>query len=339
MVEEKSDKDPSLIGKIESIVQGDSFSWRDLGYKSPDEALIRYVGFIRTVPEMYLPKELLPPNRKLSQPLPLDLEIKALVLAGLIGDQNALVTSSELITSGYNVWGLNTEELKGLKEEILPSAREWADKQIETDKEKIKENQESKERFLLESWNVDRMDLLADLISSLPSRQVRNIKELVERYKNIQRPIIASLAKELEEIVKIEDSNTRRETVHELANKLIGIVGYLTYLTPNEIREINQFEHSKGFLFLDTFRDIFPLIYNSSTLAKQRDELFETTGRFVSSGKEADLINQREGAIDSLLYGAKDNHSVRSRLDKLRGRRGRRRVSLGIEVPTEEKLD
>jgi hypothetical protein len=320
MPEERLDnQQPELVEQLPDI-QPRVGAWAKFPemYRGPSDVIKAHIRAIRFNPSIFLPQEPLPKDVKRGEPLPLELEVKALLKSNMVGDNSlAMVTNEELLSIASQLWGLDDERLLALRKEILPSAQEWLDQQSEQEKRKWGETQEAKDRFLLEAWNTDRMDLLTDLVATLPSNQVANVEGLAGRYKNLQRPIVEALGTELEAVAGVEDENARREQVHALADRLRDVVGQLTYLAPDEIEEVNGNEQQKGFVFLDTFKDIYPELYRSAALAKKRYQAIQIRGVSNSQGEEVHLLQVRNEAKKKLVYGAKNNRSVRSLGDKL----------------------
>src|SRR5579885_513303 len=256
------------------------------GWQSPVDALHQSLGLIRNAPIfLQMAGELLPEDHQRGDPLPIDLELKALLFTGTVGrDPRSLVTIDEFLAAAPSVWNMTSEQIRGLKEQMLPEAEMWLSVQREKQVERYETEKEGENRFLLLSWDSQRFQVLTEQV--LPQSDMQSIQQLLRAFTKFQREALRQAFDSARNALEIGDTSTRRA-------------------------EISRNEQAKGYLFLDSIADQLPTLDRTYEAGRIYHDTLQKEGTYFSDdSQQIQLLAERERAISQLLYGAKTQHSV-----------------------------
>ena len=286
------------------------------GWTKPADPINESLRRLRSDDPSYLDRFLrepntVPDNHQPGEPLPIDIELKALFAQGAIGrEPQSMVTVEEFLSAAPEIWGLNPGQVAHLRDHTLPEIEAWVQVWDEKEKESRHEEIERQNRFILQTWAQPRFHtLLTDVLPHVTSQDIHTALQAFQRFhgNDLERAFDAA-----EDAQGIDDAEQRRQAMQKSVDIILGLAARITRLHPTELNKIAENERFHGYLFLDSLAEQYPLFESSYDEAHKMEENLNATGAHVSQGAEFELLRRREEAIESLRYGAKDARSVQS---------------------------
>lgn len=254
-------------------------------------------------------------------PLPLDLELRALCRTGVVSGSRAMLTEDELLAAAPKVWGLNEEAMETFRLRTLPEAEAFGNKKQEEEGEQFKKEQEEKNKFILETWDQKRFDMLVQqVLPTVSPADVSNIQTLLQELTTRQIDTLKSNSIAAQAALAIKNPVARRETLESVVVERLGLASELTYLTPEELQKIAEKEQS-GYVYLNSIAEHFSVLHRTEQMQKQKERIFNEKGSHTSSNRgQIVSLEERKLAIESFVYGADNNVSIQTVNDLLSGR-------------------
>lgn len=295
-------------------------AWRKFPdiYKKPEDAILQTLRMLRANPQAFFRDETSVPS---SKPLALEKELEMLLKVGAIGDApTALVTISEFRDVAAGVWGLNYAQEQRLFEETLHEAERKVQEQLQQSRAEMAQVREKKQLFILRTWSPERFTLLEELLLGLNTSPEVDFKISVTRFNALELPKVLELQARVEKVINQGNQAERRIELDLLTGTVLDVIHRLVYTTDDEVDLITSTEQRQGYLFLDSLASAASTFYRTAAVAKKRAQSLQLQGSHTSGGEEAFLLDQREQAINGLLYGANTSTSTRSLSDRIRRR-------------------
>ncbi|NTU46415.1 hypothetical protein HGA88_02210 [Candidatus Roizmanbacteria bacterium] len=280
--------------------------------------VIRQSGSIKDVLSVIDPEYVFPNDDKEPRKPPIEAELRLLFGLNVVGvKRTSLVSVDELRKSAAKVWELKEADLEKFTQALDPLVELY-----------MRREREEQAKTMLLLWDKERFRVITEMLlrkskgSILSGYSTRNS---VSDYNETGKKTIEEVPNKLNEVLKIADPRQKDVALQDLVESVTKIVGSITFLTPQELRAIVQEESYSGCLFLDTLADVVPILKQTEGYAEENmQDLSERNNGLPLTEADNEYMNRRNEAINSLLFGAKNNVAVRSKLGILLGRKYRK---------------